>query len=254
MFISQDLLESYFILWRLTRDTRYRELAWEMALAIHKHCQTESGGYSGILDVNVIPTEKDDYQAINFFSQTVKYLYLIFTEKEDKSLFPLNEWIFTTKGHPLPVYSTTKENAYSKVFLENLQKRAFIREMARDAWKAYRNYAWGHEALRPFSKLPDNGRFDVGSLGTTIVMAMSTLHLMKLDDEFKEGRTWIEAELVSSIEAVSKDVFVKDITGQYIGSLLSVYSLSGDELYLRKAVDIASLIKAAFNSSTGNLI
>jgi mannosyl-oligosaccharide alpha-1,2-mannosidase len=36
----------------------------------------------------------------------LKYLYLMFKEED---LIPLDNWVFNTEGHPLPVFNWTKE-------------------------------------------------------------------------------------------------------------------------------------------------
>ena len=103
-FNSHELAESNFILWRLTRDPKYRDYAWQMAQAIKRHCQVENGGGFGLIkDVDVIPTTKYDYQPPEFLSATLKYLYLTFAEDD---LLPLDQWIFNAKGHPLPICGT----------------------------------------------------------------------------------------------------------------------------------------------------
>ena len=43
-----------------------------------------------------------------FLAETLKYLYLLFSD--DKDLLPLDKWVFNTEAHPLPVRSLWKEN------------------------------------------------------------------------------------------------------------------------------------------------
>ena len=45
-----EVVESYFILWRLTKDTKYRDWGWEVVEALDKHTKTDAG-YAGIKDV-----------------------------------------------------------------------------------------------------------------------------------------------------------------------------------------------------------
>ena len=103
-----DLAETYFILYRLTGDGKYREWAWELAQAFYRHCRTTSGGFSDLKTVNSVPTIKSDYQRANFLSATLKYLYLIFTDDTTSApVLPLDKWVFNTRGHPLPVCGTS---------------------------------------------------------------------------------------------------------------------------------------------------
>ena len=66
---------------------------------MEKHCRTE-GGYTGIRDVYNMNPPKDDVQQSFFLAETLKYLYLLFS---DDDLLPLDKWIFNTEAHPLPV-------------------------------------------------------------------------------------------------------------------------------------------------------
>ncbi|VVC37442.1 Glycoside hydrolase family 47 [Cinara cedri] len=97
--LRPETIESYFVLWRLTHDNKYREWGWEAAQAFEKYCKV-SGGYSGIRDVYQIDTIKDDVQQSYFLAETLKYLYLLFS---DDSLIPLDKWVFNSEAHPLPV-------------------------------------------------------------------------------------------------------------------------------------------------------
>ena len=67
-----EVIESYFILWRLTHDPIYREWGWEVVEALEKHCRVEGGGYSGLKDVNDDKPIKDDSQPSFFLAETLK--------------------------------------------------------------------------------------------------------------------------------------------------------------------------------------
>ena len=73
-------------------------------MAIHRHSRTPDGTYAVISDVNQIPAqlEEEEYdgQLAHFMSGTLKFLYLTFTEDD---VLPLDRWIFTEVGHPLPI-------------------------------------------------------------------------------------------------------------------------------------------------------
>lgn len=97
--LRPETVESYFVLWRLTHDNKYREWGWEAVQAFEKHCRV-SGGYSGIKDVYQIDSSKDDVQQSYFFAETLKYLYLLFS---DDNVIPLDKWVFNSEAHPLPV-------------------------------------------------------------------------------------------------------------------------------------------------------
>jgi mannosyl-oligosaccharide alpha-1,2-mannosidase len=71
--------------------------------AIKKHCEV-GVGFSGIRDVDNVPVQHDDVQQSFFLAETLKYLYLLFS---DDSLIPLDRWVFNTEAHPLPVIGKT---------------------------------------------------------------------------------------------------------------------------------------------------
>uniref|UniRef100_A0A2R5LN53 alpha-1,2-Mannosidase n=1 Tax=Ornithodoros turicata TaxID=34597 RepID=A0A2R5LN53_9ACAR len=97
--LRPEVIESYFYLWRFTKDPKYRDWAWEAVQALEKHCRVE-GGYSGIRNVYATDGPKDDVQQSFFLAETLKYLYLIFSED---SLLPLDQWVLNTEAHPIPI-------------------------------------------------------------------------------------------------------------------------------------------------------
>ncbi len=90
------MIESYFYLWRITKDEKYRDWAWDAAQSIEKYCRTEFG-YSGIRNVYEAEVVHDDVQQSFFFAETLKYLYLIFS---DDDILPLDKYVFNTEAHP----------------------------------------------------------------------------------------------------------------------------------------------------------
>ena len=102
--LRPETIESYFLMWRLTKDQKYRDWGWEMVQALDKSCKVE-GGYSGVRNVYQIENvevggNKDDVQQSFFLAETLKYLYLLFS---DDDLIDLKLWVFNTEAHPLPV-------------------------------------------------------------------------------------------------------------------------------------------------------
>ncbi|MCH98067.1 mannosyl-oligosaccharide 12-alpha-mannosidase MNS1-like, partial [Trifolium medium] len=71
-----------------------------------------------------------------------------------------------------------------------------------------------------------NGVDNFGGLGATLVDSLDTLFIMGLDDQFKRAR-------------------------EILGGLLSAYDLSGDEVFLEKARDLADKLLPAWNTPSG---
>jgi mannosyl-oligosaccharide alpha-1,2-mannosidase len=95
--LEPQTLESYFYLWRTTGDEKYRSWAWEIATAIEDHCRTNKG-YAGLRDVDDLKAGHENQQKSYFLAETLKYLYLIFS---DSDLLPLDQFVFNTAAHPI---------------------------------------------------------------------------------------------------------------------------------------------------------
>lgn len=80
---SPQLAESYFLLWRLTRQVKFRQYAWEMTQSLSRS-----------------RTQLSSSQSPDLLASTLKYLYLTFSPDH---LLPSDEWIFNEAGQPLPV-------------------------------------------------------------------------------------------------------------------------------------------------------
>ena len=78
-------------------------------MSIREYCREEksNGGYSGVKNVNKIPVERDNLQQTFFFAETLKYLFLIFS---DDSVLDLKEWVLNTEAHPFRI---RKRNPFS---------------------------------------------------------------------------------------------------------------------------------------------
>ena len=129
------------------------------------------------------------------------------------------------------------------------QKAEMADSVRRDflhAWSGYKQYAWGHDELKPLSK---SYRDWYGtSLLMTPVDALDTMLLMGLKKKAKEDRQLIDKQL-----SFDQDIYVKnfEITIRLLGGLLSSYQLTGDKRLLALADDLGERLLPAFNSPTG---
>jgi hypothetical protein len=97
--LRPETVESLFYLYRKTGDAVYREQGWAIFTAFEAHCRLP-GGYAGVRDVRVLPAVNDDTQQSFFLAETLKYLFLLFSDSDTVSL---EEWVFNTEAHPLRV-------------------------------------------------------------------------------------------------------------------------------------------------------
>jgi mannosidase alpha-like ER degradation enhancer 2 len=123
---------------------------------------------------------------------------------------------------------------------------ARVKEEFVHAWSGYRQYAWGHDALRPLSKAPQD--WYQHSLLMTPVDALDTMVLMGLDAEAKDARELIDTQL-----SFDQDMDVKhfEIVIRLLGGLLSSYQLTGDARLLALAKDLGDRMLPAFDTPTG---
>ncbi len=121
-----------------------------------------------------------------------------------------------------------------------------VRQEFLHAWNGYKQYAWGHDELKPLSKSYRD--WHSVSLNMTPVDALDTMILMGLDDEAAKTREFIAKNLT-----FDHDIFVKnfEITIRMLGGLLSSYLLTGDKRLLAQAQDLGNRLLPVFSSPTG---
>lgn len=99
--LRPETLESMFYLYRFTGDKKYRDQAWQIFLAFEKHTKLPEG-YSSIHNVKDSRNPRFSDKMESFFlAETLKYLYLIFSD--DPQLISLDKYVFNSEGHPLPI-------------------------------------------------------------------------------------------------------------------------------------------------------
>ncbi|KAM6183613.1 endoplasmic reticulum mannosyl-oligosaccharide 1,2-alpha-mannosidase [Erethizon dorsatum] len=102
--LRPETVESLFYLYRLTGDHKYQDWGWEILQSFNKYTRVRSGGYSSINNVQSThkPEPRDKMESF-FLGETLKYLYLLFSD--DPDLLSLDHYVFNTEAHPLPIWS-----------------------------------------------------------------------------------------------------------------------------------------------------
>ena len=114
-----------FVMWRTTRDVKWRERGWGIWTSIENVTRTFSG-YASIADVDTrYPIQLDSmprwamptlhcmllflisvsdvvHHASYFLSETIKYAYLLAIDRDP---WPMDKYVFNTEAHPLPIFS-----------------------------------------------------------------------------------------------------------------------------------------------------
>ena len=84
-----EAIESIFILYRVTGDIELRNIAWRMFQNIDKATRTDIA-HAAIVDVRDSPPKKADRMESFWLAETLKYLYLIYSEW---NVINLDDWV-----------------------------------------------------------------------------------------------------------------------------------------------------------------
>ncbi|KAJ2655786.1 mannosyl-oligosaccharide alpha-1,2-mannosidase [Coemansia sp. RSA 1200] len=104
--LRPETVESLFILWRITGEAKWRDYGWRIFEAFARWARLPDGhGYSNLLGVTVMPSQHTDKMETFFVSETLKYLYLLFS---DSSTVLLSRYVFNTEAHPLLHFTWNK--------------------------------------------------------------------------------------------------------------------------------------------------
>ncbi|XP_062399026.1 mannosidase, alpha, class 1B, member 1b [Sardina pilchardus] len=147
-----------------------------------------------------------------------------------------------------PAARENKDKAEAEAEVENTSllepesvRLEAVREAFRHAWKGYKEFAWGHDELKPLSKTYG----EWFGLGLTLIDSLDTMWILDLKEEFEEAKKWIASELSFNKNV---DVNLFESTIRILGGLLSTHHLTGDALFLEKAIDIGTRLMPAFNT------
>ncbi|XP_037547667.1 endoplasmic reticulum mannosyl-oligosaccharide 1,2-alpha-mannosidase [Nematolebias whitei] len=101
--LRPETVESLFYMFRFTKDTKYRDWGWDILQSFNKHAKVPTGGYTSINNVQdpANPAPRDKMESF-FLGETLKYLFLLFSD--DAELLSLDEYVFNTEAHPLPIW------------------------------------------------------------------------------------------------------------------------------------------------------
>lgn len=144
---------------------------------------------------------------------------------------------------PVPVESQFPPNSRE---LENARRILSVRYAVETAWAQYRKEAFGADELLPISGKRGES---LGAISATVVEALGTLYVMRLSRQYREARNWVSEAL--KFETIESAVNVHEVTTRVLGGLISIYQMTGDSMYLKKAEDLSARLRAAFDSLNG---
>ncbi|CEM28275.1 unnamed protein product [Vitrella brassicaformis CCMP3155] len=151
----------------------------------------------------------------------------------------------------------TQDGAFPRSWLANFSQEELLLSQAfadywqeeavsamQHSWRGYKLFAWGHDELLPLSKKHKDW---IGA-GVTLIDSLSTLWLMGLHEEFRQGEAWVR-QYLDLDKAGRGSVF--EITIRLLAGLLSAHALSGSRVFLDKAKDLGMRLLQGFVTPAG---
>ncbi|KAJ2771841.1 hypothetical protein IWQ57_002027 [Coemansia nantahalensis] len=126
-------------------------------------------------------------------------------------------------------------------------RRDAVRDAMRHAWSGYRQHAFGKDELLPVS---NSSNTKWGGWGVTLIDSLDTLHIMGLNEEFREAVTHVVGVDFKKAKAGYTTPFFEMII-RSLGGLLSAYEMSLDRRLLDKAREVGDALLPAFKTETG---
>ncbi|KAK4556492.1 hypothetical protein LTR86_006636 [Recurvomyces mirabilis] len=93
--LRPEAIESVFYMYRITGEQYWRDMGWNMFIAIDTHTRSQYGN-AGIDDVTKMAPEQKDKMESFWLAETLKYFYLLF---DDAETWSLDEWVLNTEAH-----------------------------------------------------------------------------------------------------------------------------------------------------------
>uniref|UniRef100_A0A286Y117 alpha-1,2-Mannosidase n=1 Tax=Cavia porcellus TaxID=10141 RepID=A0A286Y117_CAVPO len=108
--LRPEFAESTYFLYKATGDPYYLEVGKTLIENLNKYARVPCG-FAAMKDVRT--GSHEDRMDSFFLAEMFKYLYLLFADKED-IIFDIEDYIFTTEAHLLPLWLSTTNQRISK--------------------------------------------------------------------------------------------------------------------------------------------
>lgn len=108
--LRPEFAESTYFLYKATGDPYYLEVGRTIIENLNKYARVPCG-FAAVKDVRT--GSHEDRMDSFFLAEMFKYLYLLFSEREDL-IFNIEDYIFTTEAHLLPLWLSTANHSKQK--------------------------------------------------------------------------------------------------------------------------------------------
>lgn len=168
-----------------------------------------------------------------------------FKWSERKEHYPVEAYhqLPRPSAHNLPKVQFTFGREDATSIATRRQRRAQIKSAMKRSWEAYKEHAWMTDELAPVS---GGNKTTYGGWAATLVDSLDTLWIMDMKAEFSEAVNAIVQIDFTSTTMETINLF--ETTIRYMGGFISAYDLSNDRRLLDKALELADMIYAAFDT------
>lgn len=151
----------------------------------------------------------------------------------------------TPKKIPRIQYDFSAEPETDKAASVRQERLDAIRASFTRSWTGYKDFAWGHDELKPES---GGSKDPFCGWAATLVDALDTLWIMGMKEEFEEA---VEAAaLIDFTTSTRPKLPLFETTIRYLGGLLGAYDISGGKypVLLKKATELAEILMGSFDT------
>lgn len=102
--LRPEFIESLWAMYQITGNATYQIWGWEVFQAIERYSKV-ANGYTSIANVmNPNDTKPLDLMESFFMSETLKYLFLLFSS--NRRLLNMDKFVMNSEGHPMPIINS----------------------------------------------------------------------------------------------------------------------------------------------------
>ncbi|GAA95684.1 glycoside hydrolase family 47 protein [Mixia osmundae IAM 14324] len=137
---------------------------------------------------------------------------------------------------------------------ERLQRRDWTKRAIIHAWEGYKAAAWEHDEVRPVTGAPND---NFNGWGASLVDALDLMIMIGEDREYNLCRAHVAAiDFTMTTGAKSaygggdgRTIPVFETNIRYLGGLIAAYDITGDQLMLDRARELADWFMGCFNNA-----
>lgn len=136
------------------------------------------------------------------------------------------------------------ENERIKILNQTNIMSLFVRNSMKYFYNNYINCSFGYDNIKPISCSGINNN---GGIGLTIIDNLDTLYLMGLKEEYNYSYEWVKSNFNESFLS-NITISFSHLVNNILGGLMSIYTLTFQNIYKEKSIMIGNHIKKIMNN------